>query len=107
MSEENPFFEITKAIRDAVDNENSNSLSIIDDFRQEVLRLMLDSTPISWTQGLEISFTSEVVSGRDNESCDVVASEMFDAGFDLAHIVGAKFVIRPITGRVFPESWDG
>ena len=34
-------------------------------------------------------------------------SEMFDAGFDLAHMVGAKFVIRLITGRVFPESWDG
>ena len=105
MSEENPFFEITKAIRDAVAIENSNSLSIIDDFRQEVLRLMLDATPIFWIQGLEISFTSEVVSNLCDES-NVVASEMFDAGFDLAHMVGAKFVIRLITGRVFPESWN-
>ena len=36
-----------------------------------------------------------------------VQDRMFDAGFDLAHMVGAKFIIRLITGRVFPESWDG
>ena len=95
MSEQNPFFQISNAIRDAVHEEKTDSLATIDEFRQEILTLMLEVKPIFWTQGHEISFNSEVVSDRTNDACDAVASEMFDAGFDLAHMIGSKFVIKP------------
>lgn len=101
MTEPNPFFRITEAIHDAIEKDKAESLLVIDEFRQEVLKLMLEVTPASWTKGFEIPFTSEVVNDNNNEPCDVVSSELFDAGFDLAHMVGAKFVIRPILDRIF------
>ena len=98
MSEDNPFFQISNAVQHAVHEEKANSLAniqeTIDEFRQEILKLMIEVKPIFWTQGHEIPFNSEVVTDRANDACDAVASEMFDAGFDLAHMAGSKFVIR-------------
>lgn len=98
MPDENPFFQISNAVQHAVQEEKAESFAniqqTIDEFRQEILKLMLEVKPITWTHGHEISFNSEVVSDRTNDACDAVASEMFDAGFDLAHMTGSKFVIR-------------
>lgn len=87
----NPFSQIAKDIEDARDE---NQREYLDEFRGEVLNEMNKVNPVDWLNGAEVAFNSRVISDPSNICYQIVASELYDVGFNISHMVGSKFIVR-------------
>ena len=88
---ENPFFEIVKKIEDYRTEEQRKNL---DEFREEVLSKMREVDPYDWLDGFELTIRSQVIPDAQDPCYQIVASEIYEAGFEISHMVGPKFIVR-------------